>query len=72
MYFDDDGGLLSLASIVDGSEVDFEQGATPPVLPSGNQASPGFEVTAGLSAGAAPPGRLGDTRSAQPPTDAYG
>jgi hypothetical protein len=54
VYFDD-GTLLSLASIVDGTGVDLESGASPGNLPAANNASPPFEATAGLVAGSQPP-----------------
>ena len=44
VYFDD-GTLLGIATITDGAGVDFEQGASPPNLPSGNNASPPFVAT---------------------------
>lgn len=49
VYFDD-GTLLGIASIVNGSGVDFSQGASPGDLPGGNLASPAFEATAGFTA----------------------
>ena len=49
VYFDD-GSLLALAFIVNGPGVSFSQGASPPDLPGGNNASPPFTVTAGFSA----------------------
>jgi hypothetical protein len=49
VYFDD-GSLLALASITNGTGVKFSQDASPPNLPGGNNASPPFEVTAGFSA----------------------
>jgi hypothetical protein len=47
VYFDD-GTLLGIASVVDGTGVDFEQSATPPELPSANQVN--FNTTANFSA----------------------
>jgi hypothetical protein len=56
VYFDDDSDLLgSLASIVNGSGVLFEADGSPPVLPGGNTASPGFGVDFRLNAAPAPP-----------------
>ena len=50
VYFDD-GGLESIASIDDSLPgVDFGQGASPPDLPGGNNATPPFVTTAGFSA----------------------
>jgi hypothetical protein len=43
VYFDD-GTLSGIASIVDGSGVDFEEGADPSNLPAGNNADPDFEA----------------------------
>jgi hypothetical protein len=50
VYFDD-GSLLDIATLIDsGSGVNFTSaGATPPNLPSGSNAEPGFETTAGFS-----------------------
>jgi hypothetical protein len=53
IYFDD-GALLGIASIVNGTGVSFVQGANPPNLPGANLASPPFEVTAGFLAEAIP------------------
>lgn len=53
VYFDD-GALLGIASIVNGSGVVFQQDATPPDLPGGNNATPPFQVTAGFLAEASP------------------
>jgi hypothetical protein len=53
IYFDD-GALLGIASIIDGTGVAFQQDAHPPDLPGGNLASPPFEVTAGFLAEAVP------------------
>lgn len=52
VYFDD-GTLLALASIINGSGVDFSQGASPRNLPGGNTV--GFQTTAGFSADSNPP-----------------
>ena len=49
VYFDD-GSLLAIAFIINGPGVSFSQGASPPDLPGGNNASPPFTVTAGFSA----------------------
>ena len=56
VYFDD-GALLGIATLIDANEgiggdlgVDFMQGATPGNLPSGQNASPPFETTAGFLA----------------------
>ncbi|MEX0712425.1 MAG: PEP-CTERM sorting domain-containing protein [Pirellulales bacterium] len=49
VYFDD-GTLLGIASIVNGTGVKFSQGASPPLLPGGNSLDPPFEVTAGFLA----------------------
>jgi len=53
VYFDD-GALLGIASIVNGSGVVFHQDANPPDLPGGNNAVPPFQVTAGFLAEAIP------------------
>lgn len=53
IYFDD-GTLLGIASVIDGPGVDFEQGANPPDLPGGQNASPPFNVTAGFLAQSQP------------------
>lgn len=53
IYFDD-GSLLGIASIIDGTGVVFHQDANPPNLPGGNLASPPFEVTSGFLAEAVP------------------
>jgi len=52
VYFDD-GTLSAIASILDGTGVDFEEGASPPNLPAGNEANPAFE--ADFAADAEPP-----------------
>jgi hypothetical protein len=49
IYFDD-GTLLGIASITNGSGVSFSQGASPGNLPAGNNATPPFEATAGFTA----------------------
>ena len=50
IYFDD-GTLFGFASVVDGPVgVDFEQYASPPVLPGGGTLSPSFDVTSGFLA----------------------
>lgn len=54
VYFDD-GTLLGLASIVDGTGVDFESGASPGNLPAGN-AAPVFEAS--FAADSEPPAQL--------------
>jgi hypothetical protein len=62
VYFDD-GSLLGIALHVNDADdgiggdpgVDFSPGASPPDLPAGNNASPPFVVTAGLSADSDPP-----------------
>ncbi len=53
IYFDD-GSLLGIASIINGTGVVFQQDANPPNLPGGNLASPPFQVTAGFLAEAVP------------------
>jgi hypothetical protein len=54
-YFDD-GTLLGIASIVNMSGVAFSQGATPPNLPGGTDATPPFSTTKGFLADAESPG----------------
>ena len=54
VYFDD-GTLLGIASIVNGTGVNFSQGATPGNLPGANGISPAFQTTAGFSADSNPP-----------------
>jgi hypothetical protein len=49
VYFDD-GTLLGIADIINGSGVAFSQGATPGELVGANNISPPFETTAGFSA----------------------
>ena len=49
MYFDD-GTLLGIASITNGSGTNFDDPATPSNLPGGSLASPAFVATAGFSA----------------------
>lgn len=53
VYFDD-GSLLAIAAVVDGPGVDFEQDASPPNLPGGQNAIPPFQVTAGFLAESQP------------------
>jgi hypothetical protein len=54
VYIDDDAGLFAgIDSIVDGVGTDFEEGAAPPDLPGGNDASPAF--SAHFSADSEPP-----------------
>lgn len=65
VYFDDNEDTPVLSAIHglidadDGSDgdpgVDFSLGATPPILPAGNNATPPFIVTSGLAADSAPP-----------------
>jgi hypothetical protein len=59
IYFDD-GTLLGIASITNGSGVSFSQGATPGNLPAGNNASPPFVATR-----ASPPTRMRPYRSTE-------
>ena len=54
IYFDD-GTLLAIANITNGSGVDFAQGASPGNLPDGNTISPAFQTSAGFSADSNPP-----------------
>jgi hypothetical protein len=54
VYFDD-GTLLGIATVNDGPGTDFEQGASPPNLPGGQNATPPFQVTAGFLADSDPP-----------------
>jgi hypothetical protein len=54
IYFDD-GSLLSISSIINGSGVDFKQGASPGDLPSGNTANPAFVASSGFTADSQPP-----------------
>jgi hypothetical protein len=54
IYFDD-GSLLGIASVINGTGVDFSQGASPGNLPGANGASPPFVTTAGFSADSNPP-----------------
>jgi len=54
IYFDD-GTLLGIAAINQGPGTSFSQGANPPDLPGGENASPPFEVTAGFLADSDPP-----------------
>jgi len=52
VYFDD-GSLLGIANVINGSGVDFSQGASPGDLPGGNTV--GFAATAGFTADSNPP-----------------
>lgn len=54
VYFDD-GTLLGIASITNGPGVEFEQLASPPDLPGGNNLVPPFVTTDGFSADSNPP-----------------
>jgi hypothetical protein len=54
VYFDD-GTLLGIASITNGTGVSFAQGASPPNLPGGASISPPFETTVGFLADSDPP-----------------
>jgi hypothetical protein len=54
VYFDD-GALLGITGIFDGPGVSFAVPADPTNLPGGNNVSPAFEATAGLSADSNPP-----------------
>ena len=54
VYFDD-GSLLGIASISNGPGVEFEQLASPPDLPGGNNLVPPFVTTDGFSADSNPP-----------------
>jgi len=54
IYFDD-GSLLGISSIVNGTGVSFSQGASPPDLPGGNNAVPPFVTTTGFLADSDPP-----------------
>jgi hypothetical protein len=49
IYFDD-GTLLGIASIVNGTGVSFDDPATPASLPAQNEATPAFVTTANFSA----------------------
>lgn len=53
VYFDD-GSLLGIASVINMTGVSFSQGASPPNLPSGENASPPFETSAGFLADSDP------------------
>ena len=56
IYFDDDAGaLLAIASFIETGDVDFGVNASPPGLPAGNNASPAFDDTGGISADSDPP-----------------
>jgi hypothetical protein len=54
IYFDD-GSLLGIAQVINGSGVDFTQGANPPNLPCDQNVVPPFETTAGFLADSDPP-----------------
>lgn len=54
IYFDD-GTLLGIASITNGTGTSFSQGASPGDLPGGNNISPAFQTTAGFLADSNPP-----------------
>lgn len=54
IYFDD-GRLLALATIHDGSGVSFVSGASPPNLPGGRSLAAPFRTTAAFSSEATPP-----------------
>jgi len=54
IYFDD-GTLLGISNITSSAGVVFAQGANPGNLPSGNNANPAFQTTAGFSADSSPP-----------------
>lgn len=54
IYFDD-GSLLGIASITNGTGTSFSQGASPGDLPGGNNISPAFQTTAGFLADSDPP-----------------
>jgi PEP-CTERM motif len=56
VYLDDDASvIMSIASIQNGTGVEFAVGASPGNLPGGNNASPAFSATAGLTADANAP-----------------
>jgi hypothetical protein len=56
IYWDDDAAVLAaFNTITDGPGVDFEPGASPGNLPGGNNASPPFSATAGLTTDSEPP-----------------
>ena len=55
-YFDG-GSYLGIATIVNGTGVDFSQGAKPGNLPAGGNATPPFVATSGLTADSNPPTR---------------
>jgi len=54
VYFDD-GALLGISDIINGSGVSFSELATPGDLPGGNSIIPPFDVTEGFSADSDPP-----------------
>ena len=53
VYFDD-GSLLGISSIINGTGVSFSQGATPGNLPAANGALPPFVATTGFTADSDP------------------
>src|SRR5262245_32768514 len=56
IYFDDTSVLSGFSSLINGAGVNYEQGANPPNLPSGNLASPPFVTTPGFSFQSTAPG----------------
>jgi hypothetical protein len=54
VYFED-GTLLGIAQITNGTGVDFSQGASPGNLPGGNSITPAFNASAGFTADSNPP-----------------
>jgi hypothetical protein len=62
VYLDDDAGVITnIASVQNGAGVQFAIGASPGNLPGGNNASPAFSASAGLTADAdAPTGTGGN------------
>jgi hypothetical protein len=54
VYFDD-GPILGLAQVINGSGVSFVPGANPGALPGGNMLTPPFVATAAFSAESTPP-----------------
>lgn len=56
VYLDDDASVItSIASVQNGAGVEFAIGASPGNLPGGNNASPAFSATTGLTADANAP-----------------